>query len=91
MWTPIIPNSQILTLANPEGKWQLAAFIEPTHKMGLVAFLVVVSLIVLGVVICRLTIQEKNEDKENLENFYSILWFVYGGVVFWLIWIYRIH
>ena len=73
MWTPIIPNSQILTLANPEGKWQLAAFIEPTHKMGLVAFLVVVSLIVLGVVICRLTIQEKNEDKENLENFYSIL------------------
>ena len=41
--------------------------------MGLVAFLVVVSLIVLGVVICRLTIQEKNEDKENLENFYSIL------------------
>ncbi len=73
MWTPIIPNSQVLTLGNPEGKWQLTAFIEPTHKMGLVAFLVVLSLIVLGVVICRLTIQEKNEDKENLENFYSIL------------------
>ena len=73
MWTPIIPNSQVLTLGNPEGKWQLTAFIEPTHKMGLVAFLVVLSLIVLGVVICRLTVQEKNEDKENLENFYSIL------------------
>ncbi len=49
--------------------------------MGLVAFLVVVSLIMLGVVICRLTIQEKNEDKENLENFYSILWF-FERVVF---------
>lgn len=26
-WTPIIPNSQIVTLANPEGKWQLTTFI----------------------------------------------------------------
>jgi len=57
MWTPIIPNSQILTLANPEGKWQLAAFIEPTQKMGMVSLLVILSLAILGFFICRLTMQ----------------------------------
>lgn len=60
MWTPIIPNSQILTLANPEGAWHLSAFIQPTKKMATVSVLVILALAVIGVVICRLTIQEKN-------------------------------
>ncbi len=73
MWTPIIPNSQILILTNPEGAWQLHAFIEPTQRMGIVSLLVILALIIIGFVICRLTAQEKTEDKENLESFYTIL------------------
>lgn len=57
MWTPIIPNSQVLTLANPEGLWQLTAFIEPTQKMAMVSLLVILALAILGFFICRLTVQ----------------------------------
>jgi hypothetical protein len=55
MWTPLIPNSQIVTLANPSGKWQLTTFIEPTKKMGVVALLTILSLIGIGIAICRLS------------------------------------
>ena len=37
--------------------------IEPTDKMSLVAFLVVISLAVVGIMILHLTKKEKEEDK----------------------------
>lgn len=56
MWTPIIPNSQVLILANPSGVWQLTAFIQPSQKMAMVSLLVILALAVIGFFICKLTI-----------------------------------
>lgn len=47
--------------------------IEPTQRMGFVIFLVIVTLILLGLWILRLTAREKEEDKETIDNFYAIL------------------
>ena len=47
--------------------------IEPTEKMSLFTFLVVISLAEVGIMILRLTKHEKEENKENQLSFYTLL------------------
>ena len=71
MWTPIVPNSQLIIVPGPS--WILQTFISPTEIMSVVFWFVVLVLAAIGFVIVRLTRQEKLEDKQNEESFYAIL------------------
>ena len=53
MWTPIIPNTQLMIFAqgNNGEKWGIELFINPANAMYMIVISVVVILIVIGVII----------------------------------------
>ena len=70
MWTPIIPNSQLIVFAGSESEsdWGLELFISPTQKMWMIVGAVVLILIMIGTIILVLHCQEKAEDKKQREK-----------------------
>lgn len=73
VWTPIIPNSQLIVFANGDdtSEWDLELFISPTTKLYLVVFCGAVSLVVIGVWICALEYNEKQEDRKKREQHFD--------------------
>lgn len=53
MWTPIIPNSQLMVFANneKENDWGLELFVSPTQKMWMIVASVILVLIIIGAII----------------------------------------
>ena len=69
MWTPIIPNSQMVVFAGADllSSWGLDLFISPTSSLYLIVITCAICLIVIGVVIITLHCQEKQEDRRKRE------------------------
>ena len=69
VWTPIIPNSQLIIFANGDetSDWALELFISPTTKLYLVVLCGAISLVLIGVWICVLEYNEKQEDRKKRE------------------------
>lgn len=67
MFTPIIPNSQLVISANSHEarSWVLDLFINPMEYLVLVAIAAVVLLGMIGSAIICLHLQEKKEDKKT--------------------------
>ena len=67
VWTPIIPNSQLIIFSDSEDvdNWALELFINPTDSLALIVIACLICLFVIGVVIIMLHIGEKQEDKKN--------------------------
>jgi len=67
VFSPIIPNSQLYVLANNQDseKWQLELFINPDKTLVLIVIMALAFLVVIGVVIVVMHVQEKKEDSKN--------------------------
>ena len=75
MWTPIIPNSQLIVFS-PESttsNWTLELFINPTNSLALIVIACLICLVIIGLVIIILHIGEKNEDKRNKQKAFDYL------------------
>jgi len=67
VFTPIIPNSQLLILASKESKnnWSLELFINPDKILILTVISICAVLVISAVVIIIMHIHEKREDFKN--------------------------
>ena len=69
-WSPIIPKSILFVVSNLSGedsKWTLDLLSKPSDKIPVVLIVDGLFLIVLGLVIIVLHLQEKAEDKKENE------------------------
>ena len=73
MWTPIIPNSQLVVFANADAveTWGLELFINPTSALFLIVLTCAVCLAAIGVAIIVLHCQEKQEDRRKREEHFD--------------------
>lgn len=73
MWTPIIPNSQLIIfmLGNEPLKWGLELFISPTASLYLIVLVCAISLIAIGLSIVWLHVKEKQEDAKKREQHFD--------------------
>lgn len=72
MWTPIIPNSQLIVFGESAqvDDWGLELFVNPTNSLYIIVISCGVCLFVIGIIIIVLHCKEKAEDKKNRdENF----------------------
>jgi integrin alpha FG-GAP repeat containing protein 1 len=70
VWTPIIPNSQLIIFA-PEAdtnNWSLELFINPTSSLALIVIACLICLVIIGIVIIILHIGERKEDQKNKQK-----------------------
>jgi len=52
MWTPIIPNSQLIVFASPgDSTWTLEMLIDPTKQLYIIMLVCLAAVIVIGIVI----------------------------------------
>ena len=67
VFTPIIPNSQLMVLANNKSKtdWILELFINPAQILTLTVIAISGVLIITGLVIIAMHVREKKEDSKN--------------------------
>lgn len=75
MWTPIIPNSQLIVFADSHvvDNWALELFISPTQQLYLIVASCCLALIVIGIVIIVLHCKEKQEDKRKRDTNFDFL------------------
>ena len=61
MWTPIIPNSQLIIFANSNSveSWGLELFISPTQSLYVICIVCAVCLLIIGSIIIMLHCREK--------------------------------
>ena len=73
MWTPIIPNSQLIIFmnSNDEMNWGLELFISPTSALYLIVMVCAVCLVVIGLAIIWLHVKEKQEDAKKREQHFD--------------------
>ena len=73
MWTPIIPNSQLIIFANgtDENVWGLELFISPTAALYLIVMVCAVCLVAIGLAIIWLHCKEKQEDAKKREQHFD--------------------
>ena len=75
MWTPIIPNSQLIVFADSHvvDNWALELFISPTQQLYLIVASCCLGLVVIGIVIIVLHCKEKQEDKRKRDTNFDFL------------------
>ena len=73
MWTPIIPNSQLIIFMNSNDpmNWGLELFISPTSALYLIVMVCAVCLVVIGLAIIWLHVKEKQEDAKKREQHFD--------------------
>ena len=73
MWTPIIPNSQLIIFmyGNNQVNWGLELFISPTASLYLIVMVCAVCLVAIGLAIIWLHIKEKQEDAKKREQHFD--------------------
>lgn len=73
MWTPIIPNSQLIIFmnSNDETNWGLELFISPTASLYVIVLVCAVCLIIIGLAIIWLHVKEKQEDAKKREQHFD--------------------
>jgi len=64
MWTPIIPNSQLVVFGKSAefNEWNLEMFINPMQKLTLIVIVSGALLVVIGIAIIVLYCKEKTQD-----------------------------
>jgi hypothetical protein len=72
MWTPIIPNSQLIIFGNGSTtlNWGVELFISPTHQLYVIVIACAVCLVLIGIAIIIFHCKEKIEDKRNEPEFF---------------------
>jgi len=75
VWTPIIPNSQLIVFSpeNNVNNWTLELFINPTSSLALIVIACLICLVIIGLVVIILHVGEKNEDKKNKQKAFDYL------------------
>ena len=72
-WSPIIPKSVLYVYSDMHKeptKWQLSLLVNPTHKVNMILVVDAMLLLVIGLVIIILYLQEKVQDsKEQVDAF----------------------
>lgn len=73
MWTPIIPNSQLIIFmeSNDVKNWGLEMLISPTNALYLIVIVCAICLVVIGLAIIWLHYKEKNEDARKREQHFD--------------------
>ena len=73
MWTPIIPNSQLIIFmnSNDETNWGLELFISPTTSLYVIVMVCALCLVVIGLAIIWLHVKEKQEDAKKREQHFD--------------------
>lgn len=73
MWTPIIPNSQLIVFmyGTDPLNWGLELFISPTTALYLIVLVCAICLLAIGVAIIWLHIKEKQEDAKKREQHFD--------------------
>ena len=73
MWTPIIPNSQLIVFmyGTDPLNWGLELFISPTSALYLIVLVCAICLLAIGVAIIWLHIKEKQEDAKKREQHFD--------------------
>jgi len=52
MWTPIIPNSQLIVFASPgDTTWTLEMLIDPTKQLYIIMFVCLAAITIIGIII----------------------------------------
>jgi len=67
VFTPIIPNSQLIITANgnDDKQWKLELFGNPIQQLIIVVFAAAIILFLSAIVIIILHLYEKKEDEKN--------------------------
>jgi len=68
LWTPIIPNSQLIVNPVRNAAWSLDVYVNPTSETILIVFTTLVILVVLGAFIIYLHAKEKEDDEKRREK-----------------------
>lgn len=68
MWTPIIPNSQLIVFAPDSQDWGLELFMSPAKTLYMVVACCFVICLILGMAIIALHCQEKQEDRRKKQH-----------------------
>ena len=76
MWTPIIPNSQMIIFAETDStadvaSWGLELFISPAASLYLIVLVCCVLLFLIGLSILMLHCREKQEDHKKREQHFD--------------------
>ena len=73
MWTPIIPNSQLIIFmnSNDETNWGLELFISPTNALYVIVLVCALCIVVIGLAIIYLHVKEKQEDAKKREQHFD--------------------
>ena len=73
MWTPIIPNSQLIIFmnSNDETNWGLELFISPASSLYIIVLVCAVCLVMIGLAIIWLHVKEKQEDAKKREQHFD--------------------
>lgn len=74
VWTPIIPNSQLIIIAQEAdvSNWQLELFINPTSSLFLIVVACAICLVIIGLVIILLHMGEKKEDEKQRQTLFTL-------------------
>ena len=67
-WSPIIPKSVLYIYSNMEKdstEWQLSLLVNPTHKINMILIIDAMLLLVIGLIIIILYLQEKVQDSKE--------------------------
>jgi hypothetical protein len=60
MWTPVIPNSQLIVFATPgDSNWKIEMLIDPTKQLFVIMIICAAAVTVIGIVIIILHCKEK--------------------------------
>lgn len=72
MWTPIIPNSQLIIFSSDlQEAWGLELFISPTQQLWLIVISCAICLLIIGIAILALHCKEKREDRQKREQHFD--------------------
>ena len=74
VWSPIIPNSQLLVLTDRSespAEWAVELLVSPNKSIGLIIAVDLLFLLVLGLAIIIMHLAEKAEDKRDQIDYFD--------------------
>jgi len=72
LWSPIIPNSQLIVNPLVDKDWTLDVYVNPTSETILIVLTTLVILIILGAIIIYLHAKEKEEDNSGRDRMINV-------------------
>lgn len=72
-WTPIIPNSQLILLAQEEEEWKIETLLKDNSRVYDMIYISILCLLGMGLLIGFLNWRENQEDKRDHYNFIQMI------------------